>query len=216
MYCSKCGKEIPDDSKFCEHCGFQINSKNKVEPKNNEEKYNSNHHNIKKAVIVIFSIIIVITVVLGIIYYVNYSNELKRKDIAFNKIRQDLPGITMQELASMYNCSLKDLTSEKLEQIIAEHEQYLSEQKQYDKEYKSKIEEAKQQCIDKIEKEVLNNSLDGHKNDMLISYYPKELKSLENIFVALNTSNKTVSRLGMVVTYNASCYARSTTRRKKF
>ena len=117
------------------------------------------------------SIIIVITIVLGIINYMNYSNELKRKEIAFNKIRQDLPGITMQELASMYNCSLEDLTSEKLEQIIAEHEQYLSEQKLYDIEYKSKIEEVKQQCIDRIEKEVLNKSLDGHKNDMLISYY---------------------------------------------
>ncbi len=216
MYCSKCGKEIPDDSKFCEHCGFQINSKNKVEPKNNEEKYNSNHPNIKKVVIVIFSIIIVIVVVLGIMFYINYSNELKRKDIAFNKIRQDLPGITMQELASMYNCSLEDLTSEKLEQIIAEHEQYLSEQKQYDKEYKSKIEEAKQQCIDKIEKEVLNKSLDGHKNDMLISYYPKELKSLDLVAVSLDTSNKTVPSLVIFITYNAYCYARSTTRREKF
>lgn len=216
MYCSKCGKEIPNDSKFCEHCGFQINSKNKVEQKNNVEKYSSNHPNIKKAVIVIFSIVIAITIVLGIIYYMNYSNELKRKEIAFNKIRQDLPGITMQELASMYNCSLEDLTSEKLEQIIAEHEQYLSEQKQYDIEYKSKIEEVKQQCIDRIEKEVLNQSLDGHKNDMLISYYPKELKSIELILVSLDTSNKAVSRLGIYITYNASCYARSTTRRKKF
>ena len=27
MYCSKCGKEISDDSVFCQHCGCPIKSK---------------------------------------------------------------------------------------------------------------------------------------------------------------------------------------------
>ena len=29
MYCKKCGKEIADDSKFCQHCGFQIEESKK-------------------------------------------------------------------------------------------------------------------------------------------------------------------------------------------
>lgn len=24
MFCTNCGKEIPDDSNFCQHCGFNV------------------------------------------------------------------------------------------------------------------------------------------------------------------------------------------------
>lgn len=42
MYCTNCGKEIPDQSEFCEHCGARLseNQENQENPKNQENLRN--------------------------------------------------------------------------------------------------------------------------------------------------------------------------------
>lgn len=62
MYCNKCGKEIPDDAKFCKYCGNKIskdkNSKNTGKDDNNtKSRFNTN------AVIIIATIIIVLAII---------------------------------------------------------------------------------------------------------------------------------------------------------
>jgi len=54
MYCRKCGKQIDDDSKFCEHCGYNF--------MNNTQKY-KRKRKVKKTVITIVIIAILLIVV---------------------------------------------------------------------------------------------------------------------------------------------------------
>lgn len=53
MYCKNCGKEIPDDSKFCQHCGCsQSNNDNNISERDNDKSISDNslpnHGNIIK------------------------------------------------------------------------------------------------------------------------------------------------------------------------
>ena len=57
MYCNKCGKEIPDDAKFCKYCGNKI-SKNKTPT--NVDKNSSKDTN---RTIIIATIIIVLAII---------------------------------------------------------------------------------------------------------------------------------------------------------
>ncbi len=61
MYCRKCGKQIDDDSKFCEHCGYQFNK-------------NTRKNKGKKIIIAVAVIIVIITI--GILYgFLNPSKD---------------------------------------------------------------------------------------------------------------------------------------------
>ena len=75
MYCSKCGKQIDDDSKFCEHCGCKF-IENK--PKETSKKKN------KKIVIVIIAVIIITGVLFVIRNLFNPS-----QDTVFAVLRND-------------------------------------------------------------------------------------------------------------------------------
>jgi len=56
MYCSKCGKEITDDSKFCEYCGNDITEVNI-----------NNRLNDKKTILcIIFILISIVMICIGI------------------------------------------------------------------------------------------------------------------------------------------------------
>ena len=84
LYCSKCGKEINDNSKFCYLCGSEIKAENvmknenvkKVKPIVSEPIKINNGNNKKKRryIIPIVFIIISIFSIVGIVYYYpNYS-----------------------------------------------------------------------------------------------------------------------------------------------
>ena len=40
MFCQKCGKELPDDAKFCQYCGWQNQENNKERNINNSQNNN--------------------------------------------------------------------------------------------------------------------------------------------------------------------------------
>lgn len=44
MFCRNCGKEIPDESQFCKHCGNKVKN---VEETNNMEVVNNSNKQIK-------------------------------------------------------------------------------------------------------------------------------------------------------------------------
>ena len=73
MFCPKCGKELPDDSVFCNACGHQINEATKSEPvvkeKNKKEKKPVNKKAVKTAAI-IFGAVIGIVAILCIVFLV--------------------------------------------------------------------------------------------------------------------------------------------------
>ncbi|MGN0197881.1 MAG: zinc-ribbon domain-containing protein [Candidatus Gastranaerophilaceae bacterium] len=43
MFCSKCGKEISDNSKFCQFCGTNFNTENSIEHTNNMPNKNNDY-----------------------------------------------------------------------------------------------------------------------------------------------------------------------------
>ena len=72
MYCRKCGKQIDDDSKFCEHCGYQFNK-------------NTRKNKGKKIIIAVAVIIVIITI--GILY--GFLNPSKDNPTVFAISRDD-------------------------------------------------------------------------------------------------------------------------------
>ena len=71
MYCRKCGKEINDDSEFCQYCGNAVFDKsdstiseNNVETKNKNDIKNINkRNNISKRSVILFSFIIIVLLI---------------------------------------------------------------------------------------------------------------------------------------------------------
>lgn len=59
MYCSKCGKEIPDESDFCSYCGADLQMK-----KDNNEEENS----ITENIICGIAIVVCVLAIIGLIY----------------------------------------------------------------------------------------------------------------------------------------------------
>ena len=66
QYCRKCGKELSDDSEFCENCGFQLDEN----PKNNKEivKHDSDNKNefVKKLPLILAIIGIIVSIAEGL------------------------------------------------------------------------------------------------------------------------------------------------------
>ena len=68
MYCSKCGKEIANDSKFCEHCGNEVN--------------NNRHLVIDKRIIIMIVLVLISIVIICIgIYIYKHNNNFTTSSI---------------------------------------------------------------------------------------------------------------------------------------
>ena len=96
QYCRKCGKELSDDSEFCENCGFQLDEN----PKNNKEivKHDSDDKNefVKKLplILAIIGIIVSIAEGLGTPMIMGWDNILTAMGIG---IAGGLIGILLME-----------------------------------------------------------------------------------------------------------------------
>ena len=75
MYCKNCGKEIPNDSRFCQHCGSSQSNNDKTQlerdcGKSASDNYMSNYGNIinvlskSKKLIGIYAIWVIINIIL--------------------------------------------------------------------------------------------------------------------------------------------------------
>ena len=183
MKCYKCGKEITDDSQFCEYCGNSID-------KQKREK-------VKKVIIVIVITIIIITMIIGgFIYYISYTKECSRREKALSRI-----GSTLDQLADFYKCPTSELTADRLEQIAQEHENYLKEQEAYKNEYGKQVLEIKQHCIDKIKNIIIGAHFKGTKNDNYITISPKYIQSVDFYFISVNPEKKELTKIYMALTY---------------
>lgn len=207
MYCSKCGKEITDDSKFCEHCGFHIN----LDKDNKQVKKQSKAKIIIIVILIIVGVAGIIIAAISYMNYQNYQNELAMKNKIFDKIRQFDTSITWEELAQKYNCSIKDLTIQNLQNTLDKYEEdkkkYNEEQQEYDSKYKNQFKEAREKCKKMIGNEVFENSVYGMFNSNNNSSYRftakdngKEIDSIGEI----NSENETIRRICMTIQYSCS------------
>ena len=92
MYCSKCGKENPDNSKFCSDCGTALTNEATRQTEesnvNNKEKTTSKHnylkycHNVKKINLLtlisqILSVLVVATIIFVPIYRCEFEADIE-------------------------------------------------------------------------------------------------------------------------------------------
>lgn len=77
MYCSKCGTQLPEDSAFCTHCGFEI-SKETIETLPNETLLKpQSKMTAKKKIIVIVAVCLI--AILGIFFIINEIGKANLK-----------------------------------------------------------------------------------------------------------------------------------------
>lgn len=110
MFCSKCGKQIDDDAKFCEYCGAIINDQTVSGEKSKQTMVTNNNTSVKKYInkpllITIIAIVIVLIVgSAGIILFDKYNH--KKGDDAIQSVKDSyfefLPEMTVGDLLYEY------------------------------------------------------------------------------------------------------------------
>ena len=78
MYCKKCGKELPDNSKFCSACGT-------AQPKVINSNKSSESKNKNKKIALIGIVILVMIVIAGIKHYTKGETQLIGRWDVYNK-----------------------------------------------------------------------------------------------------------------------------------
>lgn len=110
MFCSKCGKQVEADAKFCEHCGAVINTPTISNEKSEQSGITSKKVSVKKKInkpliITIIAVVIVLIVgSAGIILFDNYNH--KKGDDAIQSVKDSyfefLPEMTVGDLLYEY------------------------------------------------------------------------------------------------------------------
>jgi len=72
MFCNKCGRENPDDSKFCNYCGNSFNHQSNIRVKGTQKK--------KNIIIAIISIFLICAAGVTLFIVYNYNNSLEVKN----------------------------------------------------------------------------------------------------------------------------------------
>jgi uncharacterized membrane protein YvbJ len=78
MFCSQCGKEIPDNSNLCEHCGSPIISNTKRETSINNDRTipkSEIHQSMGKRILIVLGIILLIVGLLVFIFFFEKSES---------------------------------------------------------------------------------------------------------------------------------------------
>lgn len=137
MFCTKCGKEISDDSQFCYHCGAkQIPIMGmSVNPTNKKTKSKMGFMN-KKVLIGIIAFILACMIIRPIVKERSIENTIDTLMEAFNDMDAEKMLDTMSEDQANY---IIKKTSGGREEYIKEGNQYLLE---FKKIFKDKREEA--------------------------------------------------------------------------
>ena len=78
MFCSQCGKEIPDNSNLCEHCGSPIISNTKRETSINNDgtiPKSETHPSMSKQILIVWGVILLIVGLLVFIFFFEKSES---------------------------------------------------------------------------------------------------------------------------------------------
>lgn len=110
MFCSKCGKQIDDDAKFCEYCGAVINDQTVSSEKSKQTMVTNNNTSVKKNInkpLLIAIIVIVVIGILGVVGAIAFEKYFYKKGDEAIKAVQDsyfefLPEMTVGELITEY------------------------------------------------------------------------------------------------------------------
>ena len=80
MFCSQCGKEIPDNSNLCEHCGSPIISHTKRETSINNDRTipkSETHQSLSKRILIVLGVILLIVGLLVSLFFFEKSESYK-------------------------------------------------------------------------------------------------------------------------------------------
>jgi len=110
MFCSKCGKQIPDDSQFCSSCGYKIVLiKNNNNYNDNAEKKEKHNINSKNSTLIVFTVIILI-IIIGIATNIFSGNSRSSTSTTSSRSRSTPPpapamNVTLDELINAYRAN---------------------------------------------------------------------------------------------------------------
>jgi cytoskeletal protein RodZ len=80
MFCSQCGKEIPDNSNLCEHCGSPIIINTKKETSINNDgtiPKSETHQSMRKRILIVFGVVLLIVGLLVFLFFFEKSESYK-------------------------------------------------------------------------------------------------------------------------------------------
>lgn len=76
MYCSKCGKEINENSNYCKHCGYKINVIQDIEDKTNKEITSPKSNTNVKVKNIVYTLLLII-IGIGIAIFIIHDKEIE-------------------------------------------------------------------------------------------------------------------------------------------
>lgn len=93
MFCQKCGKELPDEAKFCQYCGWQNQENNKEQNINNSQ--NNNGLGCTGCFGIVFAIFVIIFIILMLIPETpiekdSYAQELLARTLCQQEVQSRL------------------------------------------------------------------------------------------------------------------------------
>ena len=137
-YCTKCGKEVSQNSKFCVKCGAELQKDNKscvkceIKSKNNgNEQFIENYERNRQVIVYIIIFFVMIVVILGMFEHeynnnrLDQSNEIKKEIIKEEKKEIVGQNESQQKIVEIEKPILKDETSS--EKVVGNEESIASE-----------------------------------------------------------------------------------------
>jgi len=195
MFCSNCGKEIDENSKFCPNCGKEMllssEKDNKDEPKEKKVK------NKKKVIIFsIISILIIISISIIVFSRVVINNKNNKKEEYSNLLTDTACNLYLGELIAEYHVNfIADIWYNAIYEIydtdtnpylVNKNGGYRSKYNGYSKGIKNYLTENENQIkkMDEQRKEILDDM--KKLQELSGEEYPKELESLKEMYKNYN------------------------------
>ena len=113
MFCNKCGKEIPDNSKFCTFCGNKLNEKTKknVDKTNKEQDMEKENNEVKdkkikrssKKIITVVIMVIALMLIIPIVTII--SNKKENHTLMYEKDETDIKETYLKNQFGLFKSS---------------------------------------------------------------------------------------------------------------